>query len=200
MIREPSLETIPSNSLLTINPGLNYGTAFLDFGLSVNNLVLYNITSSAMIEENPEQAIQAHIMYTGYMDTRGFFDESKFSGLVKSEFKKDITVLSGIAMLTVPKGIWAQVGYNTLYGASAGLGVNLSTNIAIEYNFEKSIGDLALFGTSHEITLAYKFKSKKNYFYSGDDDDVAIFTRSKRAKRKRAAVSKPRLDAQAEQN
>ena len=37
---DPSLENIPSNSLITINPGINYGTAFLDFGLSVNNLIL----------------------------------------------------------------------------------------------------------------------------------------------------------------
>jgi type IX secretion system PorP/SprF family membrane protein len=36
---DSSLENISSNSLLTINPGINYGTEFIDFGVSINNLV-----------------------------------------------------------------------------------------------------------------------------------------------------------------
>jgi type IX secretion system PorP/SprF family membrane protein len=180
---DPSLENFPSNTLLTINPGINYGTAFFDFGVSVNNLVTYNFKTSELLEDNPEQSVQAHIMYTGYMNTRGFFDESKFSTLVRSEFKKDKTVLSGIAMLTVPKGIWAQAGYNTLYGLSAGIGLNISQQIALEYNYEKAIGDLSSFGNSHEITLAYKFKNKIRYSYSGDDDEEAILISNKKSKR-----------------
>ena len=179
---DSSLDNFPSNSVITVNPGINYGTAFLDFGVSINNLVSYNLTTSAIIEDNPEQSIQGHVMYTGYLNSRGFFDESKFSGLFMSEFKKDKTVLSGIMMLAVPKGIWAQVGYNTLYGASAGLGLNITKQIAIEYNFEKAIGDLDAFGNSHEITLAYKFNNKDRYNYSGDDDEEAFVVTYKKSK------------------
>ena len=74
---DPSLNDIPSNSVLAINPGINYGTAFFDFGVSINNLVSYNLKSNQMIKDNPEQSIQAHIMYTGYLNGRGFFDQSK---------------------------------------------------------------------------------------------------------------------------
>ncbi len=179
---DPSLENVPSNFMLTVNPGINYGTAFLDFGVSFNNLVLYNINSSELIEDNPEQSIQAHLMYTGYMNSSGFFDESKFSGLLRSEFKKDKTVISALAMLTVPKGIWAQVGYNNLYGASGGIGLNITNQIAIEYNFEKALGDLTDFGPSHEITLAYKFKNNENYDYGGDDEVSALISGDKRRK------------------
>ena len=185
---DPSLNNIPSNFLLAVTPGINYGTMFFDFGLSVNNLVLYNFNSSELVKDDPEQSIQAHLRYTGYMDSRGFFDESKFSGLVRSEFRKDKTILSGIAMLTVPKGIWAQVGYNTLYGVSGGLGLNITTQIAIEYNFEKAIGDLTDFGPSHEITLAYKFKNKERYYYSGEDEISALIPATK--KRKPVTTSK----------
>lgn len=180
---DPSLDNIPSNLLLTVNPGLNYGTAFLDFGVSINNLVLYNISSSELIKDNPQQSIQAHLMYTGYFDSYGFFDESKFSGLIKSEFRKDKTVVSAIAMVMVPKGIWAQVGYNNLYGASAGLGLNITNQISIEYNFEKALGDLTNFGPSHEITLAYKFNNKQNYNYSGEDKVSALISPVKKVKR-----------------
>ena len=194
-VPDPSLENIPSNFLLTANPGINYGTAFVDFGLSLKNLVQYNLNTSELIEEDPEQSIQAHILYTGYMDAGGFFYESKFSGLLRAEFKNDATVFSGAAMLTIPKGIWAQIGYNTLYGPSVGLGLNISSQIAVEYNYEKAIGDLSNFGPSHDITLAYRFKNRNNYYYSGNDEESAsIIPRPRKVKR---PATKPALNANA---
>jgi len=192
-VPDPSLNNIPSNFLLSISPGINYGTQFFDFGLSVNNLVQYNIKSSELIEEDPQQSIQAHIMYTGYMDSRGFFDQSKFSALVRSEFKKDKTIISGVAMLTVPKGIWAQAGYNTQYGVSGGVGLNITKQIAIEYNFEKAIGVLETFGSSHEVSLAYKFENRQSYSYSGDDEESALLIPEKRRK---PVLAKPTLTAE----
>ncbi|APY12272.1 hypothetical protein BWZ22_14030 [Seonamhaeicola sp. S2-3] len=194
--QDPALQNIPKNTLLTVNPGINYGTAFFDFGFSVNNLVSYNLSASKIIEDNPEQSYQAHIMYTGYMDSRGFLDESKFSTLIRSEFKKETTVLSGLAMLTIPKGIWGQVGYNTLYGASAGVGINITEQIAVEYNYEQSVGELSGFGNSHEFTIAYRFKNNNRYLYNGDDEEKSVFTpkRKKRTIANRASSSKPKVD------
>ena len=191
---DPSLDDIPTNMLLSVNPGINYGTRFLDFGVSLNNLVLYNIKTSEMIKDNPESGIQAHIMYTGYFDTAGFFDESKFTSLIRSEFRNDQTVVSGIAMLAIPKGLWTQVGYNTLYGVSAGLGLNISKNISLEYNFEKAMGSLLTFGPSHEITLAYRINNKDNYIYSGDDEESSIIPV---AKKRKPVVKKPTVDLKA---
>lgn len=193
---DPSLENIPSNSIITLNPGINYGTAFFDFGVSVNNAVSYNLQTSEIIEDNPEQSIQGHLMYTGYLSSRGFFDESKFSGLLRSEFKKDQTVISGLVMLNVPKGIWAQAGYNSIYGISGGLGLNITTQIAIEYNYEKAIGDLSTFGNSHEITLAYKFKNRERYSYSGDDDEQALLTTKKKKRVLAKNSTTPKLSAE----
>ncbi|TWO32847.1 type IX secretion system membrane protein PorP/SprF [Seonamhaeicola sediminis] len=179
---DPSLQNIPKHFMLTINPGINYGTGFFDFGFSVNNLVSYNFNNSKLIEENPAQGLQAHIMYTGYMNSRGFFDESKFSSLFRSEFRKGETIFSGLAMLTIPRGLWGQIGYNSLYGASVGLGINISEQIAIEYNYEQSLGDLVEFGSSHEVTLAYRFKNQR-FNYSGDDDEKSVFTSSRKVRR-----------------
>uniref|UniRef100_UPI002632AB38 PorP/SprF family type IX secretion system membrane protein n=1 Tax=uncultured Algibacter sp. TaxID=298659 RepID=UPI002632AB38 len=194
---DSALDNFPSNSIITINPGVNYGIEFLDFGVSLKNLVSYNFTTSKMIEDNPEQGIQAHIMYTGYMNSRGFFDESRFSGIVSSEFKKDQTVLSGMLMLMVPKGIWAQAGYNSLYALSLGVGLNVSPQIAIEYNYEKGVGGFSTFGNSHDITLAYKFKNNYRYNYSGDDDEEALIMSSNKkykniAKRRKSTNSQSR--------
>ncbi|EPR70372.1 TolA protein [Winogradskyella psychrotolerans RS-3] len=181
---DPSFQNVPENFLLTVNPGINYGTEFLDFGLAINNLALYNFQTSALIEDNLQQSIQAHVMYTGYMDSRGFFDESKFTGLLRSDFQKEETIISAVAMVTVPKGIWAQAGYNTLYGASGGLGLNITTQIAIEYNFETAFGDLSNYGPSHEITLAYRFKNNNYYDYSREDEVSSILSSGGNTKRR----------------
>lgn len=189
---DPSLQNVPENILLTINPGINYGTEFLDFGVSVNDLALYNFESSELIQDNPEQSIQAHVMYTGYIDSKGFFDESKFSGLLRSEFQKEETIISAIAMVTVPKGIWAQAGYNTLYGASGGLGLNITNQIAIEYNFETAFGDLQNFGPSHEVTLAYRFKNNNYYNYSREDEVSSILSGGNKRRRNFSRKTKSR--------
>ena len=190
---DPSLNNVPSNFILATSPGINYGTEFFDFGVSMNNLVSYNLQTSEMIEDNPEQGIQAHAMYTGYMQSRGFFDNAKFSALVRSEFRSEETIVSGIAMVTVPKGIWAQVGYNSVFGPSAGLGLNITTQIAIEYNFETTVGDLNNFGPSHDITLAYRFKENKNYYNSGDDEiSGLISTEPRRGRSKTVSASRRR--------
>ncbi|NNC51247.1 MAG: PorP/SprF family type IX secretion system membrane protein, partial [Flaviramulus sp.] len=195
---DPSLQNIPSNSILTLNPGINYGTEFFDFGLSINNLVTYNFTTSKVIEDNPQQSIQGHIMYTGYVNSRGFFDESKFTGFFRSEFNKDKNIVSGIIMITVPKGIWAQAGYSSLFGVSGGIGLNITNQVALEYNYEQAIGSLSSFGNSHEVTLAYKFKNNEKYNYSGDDDEQALINPTKKYKPaiKRRSPNKPIVDKQ----
>ncbi|RYJ53299.1 type IX secretion system membrane protein PorP/SprF [Flavobacterium petrolei] len=193
---DPSLETIPSNSLITLSPGINYGTAFFDFGLAIKNAVLYNLQTSQMVQDDPERSIQAHVMYTGFVDTYGFFDKSKFSGLVRAESKKDQTIVSGLMMFSIPKGIWVQAGYNSFHGVSAGLGLNLTSRIALEYNYEKTVGSFTQFGPSHEIVLAYKFKGD----YNDDDEEEgaiipAIETR-KVAPPKAVVQAKPKSTAE----
>ncbi|MFK7781700.1 PorP/SprF family type IX secretion system membrane protein [Psychroserpens sp.] len=210
-VDDPALQNIPENFLLTINPGINYGLAFIDFGLSINNLAVYNFESSEMLQDNPEQGIQAHIMYTGYVNSRGFFDDTKFTGLVRSEFKKDETVVSALAMLTIPKGFWVQAGYNSVFGISGGAGINITPQIALEYNFEKAIGELTDFGPSHDITLAYRFKNRDRYDYSSGDEVIGLVSGNKKkpivsktskakaeANRKLAAEKKAQQDAEAE--
>ena len=178
---DPSLQNVASNFLMTVNPGINYGTEFLDFGISVNNLVLYNFDSSLLIEDNPKQGLQAHVMHTGYFNSRGFFEDTKFTAILRSEFRTEETIISGLAILNVPKGLWLQIGYNNVYGVSGGVGLNITKEIALEYNIEKSIGELVEFGTSHDITLAYRFITKKAFKYSGDTKVSGLFTKKRNA-------------------
>jgi len=193
-VPDPSVNTIPNNFLLTINPGINYGGGFMDFGLSVNNLLAYNFTESKLLDENPKLGIQGHVMYTGYMGGYGFLEDSKFSALGRIEFRDDTSIYSGTLMLTVPKGFWVQGGYNSLYGASAGLGLQITSQIAIEYNYEKALGGLADFGSSHEFTLAYVFPNT-NYFDYSSDEEIAGLLSFEKKKKSRIAKGTPKKEA-----
>ena len=170
---DPILETIPSTSFFVLNPGINYGTTFLDFGVTLTNFLVYNLSTSQLITNDAEKSISAHLMHTGYLEVDGFFDKSKFSALLKSDFRKDKTILSGLAILSIPNGVWAQLGYNSLYGISGGLGVNISQSIALEYNYERGLGNFTNFGASHEIGFAYKF-TNRNYNYDEDEQGSII--------------------------
>jgi hypothetical protein len=72
--------------ILAASPGINYGNGFFDLGLAFTNSAAYNFTNSQMI--NDTERLQAHVMYNGYIDSYGFFDKSKFSTLVRSQFKR----------------------------------------------------------------------------------------------------------------
>jgi len=187
---DPALQNVPNNTAVSVSPAINFGSTFLDIGLVANNIINYNISDSSLSEDNAFQSFQAHLMYNGYMDARGFFDESKFTGLLTTEFVEDETIFAGMAMITVPKGIWAQVGYNSRFGLTGGLGLNITKAIAVEYTYERGFGDLIDFGASHHIVLAYRIAKRKRYFTGPDDEAVGLIETRKRPKRRYASKLK----------
>jgi type IX secretion system PorP/SprF family membrane protein len=186
---DPSLDNIPSNTVMAINPGINYGTAFFDFGLAFNNLVTYNF-NSGILKDDPNKGIEGHVMYTGFIDSYGFFDKSKFSGLVKTEINKEKTIFSGSAMFTIPKGIWVQGGYHSVLGMTAGVGLNITPKIALEYSYGMGLGDISDLGASHIIVLAYKFKNN-NFDYGDDEEEGALI---EPAPIQKTSTAKPKAD------
>ena len=159
---DPLLSTFANSTILAINPGINYGSGQIDFGLSANNLVLYNFSDSKTIANDPEKSFQGHFMYTGFVESNGFLDEGKFTTLLRAENKKAKTVFAGILAFELPTIGWLQAGYNNLNGVSGGLGFNIARNFSIGYNYEKTLGDAATLGISHEFMLAYVFKDSDN--------------------------------------
>ncbi|SHI40576.1 PorP/SprF family type IX secretion system membrane protein [Flavobacterium terrae] len=158
-----SLQSVPKNSLVTINPGINYSTGFIDLGLSANNIFTYNFNNSEVVPDDPMRGVAAHLMYTGYMYNSGLFENGKFSALIKGEMGKEKTIFSGSILVNAPKAGWFQAGYNSLYGVSGGLGLIIAKKISLGYVVEKSLGSYSDFGLSHEITLAYKIRGYGDY-------------------------------------
>lgn len=71
---------------------------------------------------------------------------------------EETLTLGGNLILDLPKLGWVQAGYDDFYGASAGLGFNLTKNISLGYTVEKGLSnEFENFGVTHEISLAYSF-------------------------------------------
>ena len=69
---------------------------------------------------------------------------------------EDDLVLGGNLILDLPKIGWIQGGYDSFYGASAGIGFNLNKRLSIGYTMEKGLTDnFDNFGITHEISFAY---------------------------------------------
>lgn len=105
-----ALQNVPKNSLVTITPGLNYSTGFMDFGIAANNIFFYNFTGSGLVSDDPAKSFAGHIMYTGYMYNSGLFENGKFSIILKGEAAKGKTIFSTNLLLNAPKAGWIQAG------------------------------------------------------------------------------------------
>ena len=185
---DPLLLGITDNTILSLSPGINYGNEMLDFGVSANNVVLYNFTNSKAVAGDPNKSFQGHIMYTGFISSDGYFDESKFVTLFRAETKKAKTEFNANFMFEKPTLGWIQGGYNNIFGISAGIGANITKNISVGYNFGKGLGDISVFGNTHEFLLAYIFNPSED---STDGNEV-IYT-------KPVAVVDPKIEAAKQQ-
>ena len=175
---DPLLNTIPSNTLVSISPGLNYGTGLFDFGIAAKNIVFYNGTTSKMLKDDPAKSIDGHIMYTGFLDSDGILEESKFSAIARAEMRKDITVLATTLMLNAPKAGWLQAGYNSLYGISGGAGFNIAKSFSLGVTYEKALGNVVDRGSALEFVLSYHF-NKSDDEGSYNTSSPVIYTPTK---------------------
>ncbi len=197
---DPLLNGFKSSTIVALNPGINYGTDIIDFGISAKNLFQYDFSLSQNVTLDPLKSFQGHFMYTGYIESGDIFDGSKFITLVRAEKQRENTVLSGNLLLDIPKLGWVQGGYNNIDGIAAGLGFNITRNISFGYNFEKGLGDAAKLGFTHEFLLAYYFKESEESSDGGPiyvTKPIVVTPVVKIDNEKIAAEEKARADAEA---
>ncbi|MFK7078720.1 PorP/SprF family type IX secretion system membrane protein, partial [Flavobacterium oreochromis] len=162
-IPESVLNSLAKYSLISINPGVNFGTGFFDIGIVANNLFYYNFNPSGVIQGNPAKNFGLHAMYTGYIDRDGIFEKAKFSALGRAEIGTGYTGFGASLLLNAPKAGWIQAGYDSLNGINAGIGFILAKRFSIGYGIEKPLANFSNFGLSHEFTLAYKLRGYGDY-------------------------------------
>ncbi|MBC2838201.1 PorP/SprF family type IX secretion system membrane protein [Robiginitalea sp. SC105] len=158
--QDPFLSGFQNSSLLTFQPGFNISYGPFDFGVYAENLIDYNLKASDFITEFKDKTFSGHLQYTHqFPATSGIFEEGRLMPLARvRKVGEDETVLGGNLILDLPKLGWLQGGYDSFYGASAGIGFNINRRLSIGYTMEKGLSNsFDNLGLTHEISFAYSF-------------------------------------------
>ncbi|MBG6131739.1 type IX secretion system PorP/SprF family membrane protein [Aquimarina sp. EL_43] len=160
-VSDPVILNYENSSVFQLTPGVNFNYAEFDVGVSVSNLVAYNLTGSELLTDN--MAFTGHVMYTTSLERRS---DKIIRGMAYANMLPDSGADSnlrygGNVIVELPALGWAQAGYNSFYGASLGIGGNITSNISVGYTYETGFGDTSNFGASHEVGLAYNFEKER---------------------------------------
>ncbi|WP_103069070.1 PorP/SprF family type IX secretion system membrane protein [Aquimarina sediminis] len=161
-VSDPIILNYENSSVFQITPGVNFNYNEFDVGVSVSNLVAYNLTSSELLTDN--MAFTGHVMYTRSLTRRsdkiirgiGYANMLPDTGTETSSLR-----YGGNVIVELPALGWAQAGYNSFYGVSLGIGGNITSNVSVGYTYETGFGDTSNFGATHEVGLAYNFETEK---------------------------------------
>ena len=161
---DPLLNGLQDSNLLSFQPGFNLSYGKFDFGLFAENLFDYNLRTNNSITAFGDKTFSGHLQYTHQFENGlGVMEGGRLMPLLrvkkggeKYKVSGNDYILGGSLILDLPKIGWAQAGYDSYYGASAGLGFNLNKRLSIGYTMEKGLSNnFDNFGITHEISFAF---------------------------------------------
>ncbi len=162
---EPLLANATATTIISVKPGVNLNFNNFDIGITADNIISYNLTTSESVQENKSTSFSGHLMYTKELDSYyNILDGANFSTMLRAQSSNGDTGLGANFLLDQKEMGWVEAGYNTLYGANAGVGVAISNKFLIGYAYNLSINNSLFFGSSHEFSLSYRFDDYDNAF------------------------------------
>ncbi|QLG45277.1 PorP/SprF family type IX secretion system membrane protein [Costertonia aggregata] len=158
--QDPTLLGLQDSNLLSFQPGFNLSYNKFDFGVFAENLFDYNLKTNESITEFKDKTFSTHLQYThDFKNAQGVLEGGRLMPLARArKVGEEDLVLGGNLILDLPKIGWLQGGYDSFYGASAGVGFNLNRRLSLGYTMEKGLSNnFDNFGVTHEISFAYSF-------------------------------------------
>lgn len=158
---DPFLAGFQDQNLLSFQPGFNLSYGNFDIGAFAENLFDYNLKTSESLTDFSNKTYSGHLQYTHqFKNSSGILEAGRLMPLarVRMDGEEDNVTLGGSLILDLPKIGWIQGGYDSFYGAAAGVGFNLNQRISLGYTMEKGLSNnFDNFGLTHEISFAYSF-------------------------------------------
>lgn len=192
---EPLLEGQDNATILIFKPGINYNFNNFDIGITYNNLITYNFATSESAQDDSGKGFSGHIMYTTALSSGyGILDEAKFVTMLQAENLNETTGYSGMLLLDQARIGWLQAGYNSTYGANAGLGFKITENLALGYAYNMGISNTELYGSSHEFSLSYSFKEYEQTYKRKKQNKKKDKEKEETAKDKEKTVAEEKIE------
>ncbi len=179
VVEDPFLAGLQDQNILSFQPGLNLSYGKFDVGVFAENLFDYNLKSSESITDFRDKTFSSHLQYTHqFKNQTGILEEGRLMPLARArKIGEEEITLGGSLILDLPKLGWVQAGYDSFYGAAAGVGFNLNRRISLGYTMEKGLSNnFDNFGLTHEISFAYSFTPNltEDRVLLEDDDNMDI--------------------------
>ena len=175
---DPFLAGLQDSNLLSFQPGFNISYGKFDVGLFAENLFDYNLKTSESVTDFKDKTFSSHLQYTHeFENATGVLESGRLMPLARArKVGENDIVFGGSLILDLPKLGWVQGGYDSFYGASAGVGFNLSKRLSLGYTMEKGLSNnFDNFGVTHEISFAYSFEpnlTEDRVFLENSEDDL----------------------------
>ena len=174
---DPLLDQYVKTNMVIVNPGVSLKLNMFNIGVSAENILGYNFSST----KTPlgDKTYLGHLMFTSEKsELENLFENSYFSLITRGKYTTGKEVeYNGGAIYELPKAGWLQASYSSIYGVSGGAGFNVTSNLSLGYNYEKTIKNaLTTIGATHEIYLSYSFDKNEN-------KDVAVKNTDKEQER-----------------
>lgn len=129
---DPLLNGFQDSSLLSFQPGFNVSYGPFDFGMFAENLFDYNLKTNESVTDFQDKTFSGHLQYTHrFENTSGILENSRIMPIarVRMPGQEDLA-LSGNVIFDLPRIGWIQAGYDSFYGAAAGIGFNLGKRLS----------------------------------------------------------------------
>ncbi|MCM4167866.1 hypothetical protein KCTC52924_01319 [Arenibacter antarcticus] len=155
---DPSLNGLQDSNLLSFQPGFNISFDKFDIGVFAENLFDYNLKTSSTVSQFQDKTFSGHLQYTHQFENgSGVLEQGRLMPLARvRKVGQEEVVLGGSLILDLPKLGWLQAGYDSFFGASAGIGFNINQRLSLGYTMEKGLSNnFDNFGLTHEISFAY---------------------------------------------
>ncbi|CAL2101213.1 Putative cell surface protein precursor SprD [Tenacibaculum sp. 190130A14a] len=156
-VPDPQVANFQDVPVVMFQPAVTVSFGRFDVGVFFENLLDFNLKSSELATDFGEKTISAHAMYsheftyaTGLMEGA----DLRFLGIARKPGEGDFGY-AGNVIFDLPKAGWVKVGYDKDFGVSAGVGVNISDQLAIGFSYEKSD-----FASTNEVGIIYNFGKK----------------------------------------
>lgn len=138
---EVLLENIQRVFGITAQPGFDFNVGKIHFGVTAENIFDYSFTNSDPMTSFADKTFTAHAMYRSPIENgTDFFEGGHWSVMGRFSKDGDQSVISGNALLDLPKLGFAYGGYSQKYGAFVGIGFNLNDRYSIGFEYENAIG------------------------------------------------------------
>ncbi|WP_339334040.1 MULTISPECIES: PorP/SprF family type IX secretion system membrane protein [unclassified Croceitalea] len=157
---DPLIQEARKENKVTVEPGINLSLNKFDFGLYFRDLVVYNQTLNALETNFGMENITGTIQYSHTFEkATGLLANGRLMPMVQvgANGRGDVSY-TGSVLLDLPQFGWFQSTYDSSYGFSSGIGVNLNKKLSLGYLMEKNLTEVGdNLGWNHELSLAYSF-------------------------------------------